>query len=206
MRKFSQLSIIVSHEGNEDSVFSAPVVEVTNGNNSVQVSDFESALGMLPPGSDVCVIAKGTVGNRGVHNLSRIIREGCVRVSLDLSAVTEAARVFDSPFQGNQNLVSMKFPQNLLALNPVAFADCKNLESVNIPATVQKIGAQAFSGCENLSFLEFADPNGWESVDSLGSCEPVSYLEKSEDNPFRFTLPSSPLRNCVLQKANPKNQ
>ena len=51
MRNFSKLAIVVSHEGNDDSDFYEPVVKMSNGSNSVQCSDFESALGMLPPGN-----------------------------------------------------------------------------------------------------------------------------------------------------------
>ena len=72
MRNFSNLAIVVSHEGNDDSDFYEPVVKMSNGSNSVQCSDFESALGMLPPGSEVSVIANGTVGNKTVHRLARV--------------------------------------------------------------------------------------------------------------------------------------
>lgn len=173
---------------------------MTSGNNSVPVSDFESALGMLPPGSQVSVVAKGTVGNKSVHTLSRIIRENCVFVALDLSNVTEFSRVFDSPFKANPNLIGMIFPGNLVAINPKAFADCENLESVVIPETVKKIGTQAFSGCTKLTSLEFTDPNGWYSTSESGERQEINNLSKSDDNPFRFTLPSSPYRNLEIQK------
>ena len=200
MRKFTKLSIIVSHEGSEENGFAGPTVEMTSGNNSVQVSDFESALAMLPPGSEVSVVAKGTVGNKSVHNLSRIIREGCVLVSLDLSSVQEFSRVIDSPFRANKNLSAIIFPSNLVSINSQAFEDCSNLESVVIPSTVKKIGALSFSGCEKLSNMEFADTNGWFAANKNGEKEPVQNLHKSDDNPFRFTLPSSPYRNCELIK------
>lgn len=198
MRKFAKVSIIVSHEDNDE--FSAPVVEMMSGVNSVQLSNFESALGMLPPGSEVSVVAKGTVANKSVHNISRIIRNSCVMVALDLSAVHEFSRVFDSPFCGNPNLSAIIFPSNLVAINPRAFADCVNLESVVIPATVKKIGIQAFSGCEKLTNMEFGDTKGWFATSENGSKEAVQNLQKSDDNPFRFTLPSSPYRNCELIK------
>lgn len=200
MRKFSRLVIMLSHEGNENSGFSAPVVEMTNGDNSVQVSDFERALHMLPPGSEVSVVANGTVGNITVHNIARVIRESGIFVSLDLSSVQELSRVFDSPFKDNPNLISMNFPNNLLSINPQAFAGCKNLEHVSIPATVQKIGTQAFAGCEKLAVLEFSDPSGWHIEKEGGVLEEISNLTNAEDNPYRFTLPSSPYRNCVLCK------
>lgn len=202
MRKFSRLVIVLSHEGDENSAFSAPVVELTNGSNSVQVPNFETALHMLPPGSEVSVVANGSIGNLLVHNISKIIKESGVFVALDLSGATELSRVFDSPFRDNHNLISINFPGNLASINPCAFSGCKNLEHVSIPDTVKKIGAQAFSGCEKLVVLEFSDSRGWSLLKEDGTTEPVNNLSNAEDNPFRFTLPSSPYRNCILQKVS----
>lgn len=200
MRKFSRLSVVLSHEGNDESDFSAPVVEMTNGSNTVQVSDLESALSMLPPGSEVSVVATGTVGNRTVHNIARIIREGCVLVSLDLSSATELSRVFDSPFRENRNLVGIVFPSNLISISAHALENCENLESVVIPASVHAIGENAFSGCEKLSSLKFGDPKGWFAVCDGNECHSSANLENPEDNPYRFILQSSPYRNCMLEK------
>ena len=187
MRKFAKVSIVVSHEDNDE--FSAPVVEMMSGVNSVQLSNFESALGMLPPGSEVSVVAKGTVANKSVHNISRIIRNSCVMVALDLSVVHEFSRVFDSPFCGNPNLSAIIFPSNLVAINPRAFADCVNLESV-------VVGHGKFKEWKQ----EFGDTKGWFATSENGTKEAVQNLQKSDDNPFRFTLPSSPYRNCELIK------
>lgn len=202
MRKFSRLVIVLSHEDEGNSGFSAPVVEMTNGDNSVQVADFKSALHMLPSGSEVSVVANGTVGNLAIHNISKIIRESGVFVALDLSGTTELSKVFDSPFKDNPNIISINFPGNLSSINSQAFAGCKNLEHVSIPATVQKIGSQAFSGCEKLVVLEFTDPHNWNIEKEDGALEGISNLTNAEDNPYRFTLPSSPYRNCVLKKAS----
>ena len=200
MRKYSRLVIALSHEGDENSVFSAPVVEMKNGDSSVQVADFESALHMLPPGSEVCVVARGTVGDMIIQNISRIIRESGIFIELDLSEVKELSRVLNSPFKGNVNLTSIKFPCNLASLNESAFAGCKNLRSVVVPASVKKIGSSVFYGCENLTYLEFQKMDGWSAI--YENCERilVTNLEDPEDNPFRFSLPSSPYRNCVLQR------
>ncbi|QSI03157.1 leucine-rich repeat domain-containing protein [Treponema ruminis] len=202
MRKFSRLMIVISHEGDEASSFSASVVEVTNGDNTVQVADFETALHMLPHKSEVNVIANGTVGNMAIHNIARIIRDSGVLVSLDLSSVRELNKVYDSPFKDNQNLISINFPQNITSINNQAFAGCKNLEHISIPASVQKIGAKAFDGCEKLVVLEFTDPSGWYFKKENGDIVPVSNVNNAEDNPYRFTLPSSPYRNFELQKVS----
>lgn len=201
MRNFSQLAITVSHQGKTDSEFSAPIVEMTNGFNSVQVSDFESALNMLPPGSEVQVIANGTVGNKTVHNLARIIRENCVFVALDLSAVTELSRVFDSPFEGNKNLRSMIFPKNLLSINPRAFAGCENLVSVSIPETVERIGEQAFANCTNLRTLEFKSPEGW--CIKKGECiTEIPDFSDNNLNPAEFIAQGKSYFNATVCKTH----
>ncbi|MBQ4378467.1 MAG: leucine-rich repeat protein [Treponema sp.] len=200
MRKFHKVSISVSHEGDENSEFSVLKVEVSSGKNSVEISDFETALSMLPPGSEVSVTARGTVGNKTVHKLSEIIRESPVRVHLDLSEVQELSRVYDTPFKGNHNLIGIVFPGNLISINEQAFAECKNLEKVSIPATVQKIGKQAFSGCEKMNFLEFKNTEDWFLIKDDNDSVRIANLEKAEDNPYRFTLPSSPYRNFEIRK------
>ena len=200
MRRFSQVSIRVSHERNDDSNFSVTKVELSTGNKSIEVSKFESALSMLPPGSEVEVIAEGTVGNETVHNLSKIIREGSVFVNLNLSSVDELSRVLNCPFQNNQNLTGIIFPRNLISINEKAFFNCKNLEKVSIPATVNQIGKQTFSGCEKMTLLEFTDSQNWSCIKDSGEIIKITNLENSEDNPYRFTLTSSPYRNCLLKK------
>lgn len=203
MRKFARPMIVLSHEGDDSS--SASVVEIKNGNNTVTVSNLESALHMLPAGSEVDVVAKGTVGNTIVHKISRAIREGEIFVSLDLSGATELSKVFDSPFRDNFNLIGLRFPSNLSSISYMALAGCKNLKHVSIPATVQEIGEKAFSGCEKLVHLEFADPDGWQIEKDGGEVEAITNLTNAEDNPYRFTLPSSPYRKCSLQKNQMSN-
>ncbi|MBQ7159171.1 MAG: leucine-rich repeat protein [Treponema sp.] len=196
MRRYSRLAIMVSHVSSDETMTTEnDVVHLTNGNTSVEVSDFESALHMLPPGSEVAVVAQGTVGNTTVHNLSRIIRESNVLVTLDLSSVTELSRVFDSPFQGNKQLLAMHFPCNLLSINTRAFAGCTSLASVIIPATVIKIGVQAFAGCTQLHHLEFKRPSGWKCGGS-----PVEAFESPFENPSRFVFDDSSYFDMELNK------
>lgn len=200
MRNFSKLAILVSHEESDDALYSGPSVKMSNGTNSVQCSDFKSALNMLPPGSAVTVIANGTVGNKAVHYLSRIIREGSVFVSLDLSDVTEFSRVLESPFAGNKNLLEIRFPKNLVAISSRGFADCENLSYVNIPASCKKIGVQAFAGCEKLEELVFSDFDGWQAVTEERVASPVCDLENAAQNPSKFALRNGDYYGCMLQK------
>ena len=200
MRKFSRVVIALSHTDEDKSGTFAPVVEMTNGDNYLPVSDFKTALHMLPAGSEVSVVANGRAGNLLAHYIAGIIRDSGVLVSLDLSSVEEFNHIYDSPFKDNPNLISISFPENLSSINSGAFSGCKNLEHVSSPGSVKKIGARAFEGCEKLVVLEFSDPNGWAAVREDGDVEPINNLRNAEDNPFRFTLPSSPYRKLTLQK------
>ncbi|MBR1403413.1 MAG: leucine-rich repeat domain-containing protein [Treponema sp.] len=204
MRNFSKLAIVVSHEGNDDSDFYELLVKMSNGSNSVQCSDFESALGMLPPGSEVSVIANGTVGNKTVHRFARVIKESCVFVALDLSQVTELAKIYDSPFQGNENLREIHFPKNLKSINENAFSRCSNLVTVSIPATCEQIGVHAFAGCEQLRTINFADYDGWAAVNAEKQSLSIDNLSVPDENPSKFVFRTGAYYDCQLMKSGQK--
>ena len=199
MRNYSRLMIVVSHEcldeqGEDNNV------EMTNGHTSITLPTFESALGMLPPGSRVHVVARGSVGDKTVHRLSRIIRESCVYVSLDLSEATEFSRVTNSPFEGNKNLLVIRFPGNLSAINARAFADCTALELVSIPATCRQIGEEAFLGCCRLNSLIFVNPEGWLCDSASDKKLIIPSLEDPGSNPENFVLEDGAYAHCRLIK------
>lgn len=198
MRTYSQLSIVVTHDcldADENGTF----VEMANGHSSMEVSSFESALAMLPPGSKVQVFAKGTIGNKTVHHLSRVIRESCVLVALDLSEVTECSRICESPFQGNPNLLVIRFPNNLVAINPRAFAECTSLEAVSIPKTCVLIEKEAFKGCPKLTHIEFADAENW-FAEFDGVVKPVASLHDAHENSVHFSARNGKFASCRLFK------
>lgn len=194
MRKYSRLVIEFSHDSPDD-VESGTTVQLTNGANVVDVSDFRIALGLLPPGSEVVVVANGTVGGKTVHRISDAVRDSRVFVALDLSAVTECSRVSGSPFAGNRQLVSIRFPGNLAVISRGAFAGCTALASVSIPASCREIGAEAFSGCAVLQHLGFDDPDGWR----CGGV-PVTDLARAAENPPKFVRAGGAYHSAVLTK------
>lgn len=198
MRVFSKLSIVVSHDypdGDEDGTY----VEMTNGHSSIEIASLESALGMLPPGSRVQVVARGTVGNKTVHRISRIIRESCVLVVLDMTDVTECSRVFESPFQRNDKLLSIRFPGNLVSISPHAFTACTALEAVYIPASCALVGAGAFVGCSRLHHLEFAETGNWYYDTASGATVPLEDLRDATENAKRISFGA--LSECRLFKS-----
>ena len=203
MRQFSKLSIIVSHDF-PDGEDGDATIEVNNGHSSIQVSNFATALSMLPFGSRVQVVARGTVGNKTVHKLNNIIRNGNVLVDLDLSDVTECSRVQNSPFEGNSNLLVMRFPKNLIAINPRAFAGCTALEAISVPATCMTIGAEAFLGCNKLVSLAFANTDGWLYDAPDGSAQSVVNLHDAAENPALFIDARGAYASCKLYKAGAK--
>lgn len=194
MRKYSRLVIEFSHDSPDD-VESGTTVQLTNGANVVDVSDFRIALGLLPPGSEVVVVANGTVGGKTVHRISDAVRDSRVFVALDLSAVTECSRVSGSPFAGNRQLVSIRFPGNLAVISRGAFAGCTALASVSIPASCREIGAEAFSGCTVLQHLGFDDPDGWQ----CGGV-PVTDLARPAENPPKFVRAGGAYHSAMLTK------
>ena len=195
MRRYSRLAIVFSHDSPDD-VESGTTVQLTNGANVMEVSDFRVALGLLPPGSEVVVVAEGTVGGKTVHRISDAVRESRVFVSLDLSAVTECSRVSGSPFAGNRQLVSIRFPGNLAVISRGAFAGCTALASVSIPVACCEIGAEAFSGCAALRQLAFEEPDGWR----CGGVS-VSDLARPAENPPKFVRAGGAYHSVVLTKA-----
>ncbi|MBD5448190.1 MAG: leucine-rich repeat protein [Treponema sp.] len=195
MRRYSRLAIVFSHDSPDD-VESGTTVQLTNGANVMEVSDFRVALGLLPPGSEVVVVAEGTVGGKTVHRISDAVRESRVFVSLDLSAVTECSRVSGSPFAGNRQLVSIRFPGNLAVISRGAFAGCTALASVSIPVACCEIGAEAFSGCAALRQLAFEEPDGWR----CGGVS-VSDLARAAENPPKFVRAGGAYHSVVLTKA-----
>lgn len=195
MRRYSRLAIVFSHDSPDD-VESGTTVQLTNGANVMEVSDFRVALGLLPPGSEVVVVAEGTVGGKTVHRISDAVRESRVFVSLDLSAVTECSRVSGSPFAGNRQLVSIRFPGNLAVISRGAFAGCTALASVSIPVACCEIGAEAFSGCAALRQLAFEEPDGWR----CGGVS-VSDLARAAENPPKFIRAGGVYHSVVLTKA-----
>lgn len=194
MRKYSKLAIVFSHTS-PDEVETGTTVQLTNGTDTIEVADFGSALNLLPSGSEVLVIAKGIVGNRTVHNISRIIGESNVFVALDLTDVTECSRVNASPFRGNERILSISFPSNLVSINPCAFSGCTALESVFIPVACRKIGEQAFAGCKNLNRIEFKDSSGWSSRGV-----PIDDLKNPRENPKKFVTPRSIYYSQIIEK------
>lgn len=195
MRRYSRLAIVFSHDSPDD-VESGTTIQLTNGANVMEVSDFRVALSLLPPGSEVVVVAEGTVGGKTVHRISDAVRESRVFVSLDLSAVTECSRVSGSPFAGNRQIASIRFPGNLAVISRGAFAGCTALASVSIPAACREVGAEAFSGCAALRQLAFEEPDGWR----CGGVS-VSDLARAAENPPKFVRAGGAYHSVVLTKA-----
>ena len=194
MRRYSQLAIVFSHTS-PDEIEIGTTVKIKNGASSIEVKDFDSALALMPPESEVFVKAEGTVDDKTVHRISNSIKMSSVFVALDLSAVTECSRVTNNPFEKNKNILSMVFPKNLLSINPRAFAECTRLSSVVIPITTQKIGRGAFLGCDNLTHLEFLQNDGWNA----GGSATVD-LSSPTENPALFTRPNSLYSKCELSR------
>ena len=194
-RRYSRLAIEFFHDWPDD-VNVGRTVLLSNGVSVLYASDFPTALRLLPPGSEVAVVASGTVGDKTVRRISDAIRECSALVSLDLSAVTECSHVSGTPFAGNRQLAAIHFPGNLASISPGAFMDCTSLMSVTIPGSVQEIGMTAFSGCTRLYHLAFDDPAGWQCAGA-----DVTDLAYPAENPLKFVRADGAYHSAVLTKA-----
>lgn len=66
-------------------------------------------------------------------------------------------------YTNNKLLTNVIIPQNVKAISPYAFYNCKNIVSINLPNKLENIQEYAFAGCANLSSLSI--PN---SVADIG--------------------------------------
>ncbi len=198
MRGFSRVEVIVSADsidGNgPDSVL------VKNGCLSMEMSGLDIVLDLMPKGSNVLVTATGQLRSETVHRLSHFIAASHPLVAVDLSQVKELSRVSDCPFRANPNLYGIRFPHNLAAINPEAFAFCPSLVSVELPGTVKTVGAGAFKGCSSLTRLSFADFQGWKYVKEENLVESVEDLSRPLVNPSYFTEADSPYVDLEIFK------
>ena len=63
----------------------------------------------------------------------------------------------------NVNLKSIIFPESILSIGRVAFAECKKLESIKIPDLVQNIERSSFYGC--IGLLDVSIPGSVKSIE-----------------------------------------
>lgn len=66
-------------------------------------------------------------------------------------------------FKNNNNIKSVKLPDNIQIINSSAFENCKALESINIPENIEKIKDSAFKNCIKLDNIELG-----KSLTSIG--------------------------------------
>lgn len=65
--------------------------------------------------------------------------------------------IFDSAFNGRDDLTSFTIPEGVTTIGDNAFDDCINLTSITIPASVTNIGEAAFAGCKKLPSVVIPD-------------------------------------------------
>ncbi|MBQ6108514.1 MAG: leucine-rich repeat domain-containing protein, partial [Thermoguttaceae bacterium] len=71
--------------------------------------------------------------------------------------------IWDTAFQQNRFVKSVKLPESVISIQPQAFQECSALTSVTIPKSVKEIGPMAFSGCESLKSVEI--PEGVTAIE-----------------------------------------
>ena len=91
-----------------------------------------------------------------------------------------ATQVFNSQFEGYNNLEEVILPNTVTYIGEKAFRECYNLKKINIPDNLTKLQWQTFYYCENLKTIEI--PNGLKTIGSaaFSCCVSLESLEIPE--------------------------
>ena len=76
----------------------------------------------------------------------------------------------DEAFRGRKSLKEVTFPNSLVNIGFMAFADCTSLEAIDIPASVTSIDGICFSGCSKLETVTLHDGLIYIEPSSFSSC------------------------------------
>jgi len=80
-----------------------------------------------------------------------------IKVSLDLSGVTNLISLEEDSFKDCKNLFEIVLPDTVLSIGAEAFSGCSALTSITIPNGVNKIDYRVFAGCSSLTDVWMPD-------------------------------------------------
>ena len=67
-------------------------------------------------------------------------------------------------FRYESGIVSVTFPEGLLAINDGAFDGCKNLTEIHLPASLERYDEPVFSGCTGIDTIALEEDNPYFTV------------------------------------------
>ena len=127
-------------------------------------------------------------------------KSSSVKVSIDMSNLTDLTELPYSAFMDCNSLYSVKLPEGITEIASQTFRLCENLAELTIPSTVTSITGSAFYRCGSLNKVTLAAGNTafiLESDNALYSADKskiVLYCNKTEQSVF--TVPASVTEIC----------
>lgn len=79
-------------------------------------------------------------------------------------------------------------PEDIVAITPGAFKDCKKLTSVVLHDRIQRIGKNAFEGCTSLASINIPNSVTRIGSDAFRGCSSLRYIDVDKDNPNYCSL------------------
>ncbi|MBQ7505443.1 MAG: leucine-rich repeat domain-containing protein [Ruminococcus sp.] len=122
-------------------------IEVTpKANGYIQMSEFTMSVS-----SNICEVDGVTFNN----DMTILMSYPSTKTDFFYTVPNTVTTIWDSAFDGCDNLKSVKIPEGVTTIGNSAFNGCKNLSSVTIPSTVTSIGDNAFKNCSHLERVAF---------------------------------------------------
>ncbi len=89
---------------------------------------------------------------------------------------TPVDAIRESAFEGNDRIVSVKIPDNVLEIGEFAFYGCLSLKIIDVGNGVEKIGDSAFKNCNSATLIKIGDGVTTIEEDAFGSCSAVTRI------------------------------
>lgn len=81
------------------------------------------------------------------------------------------------PYNIEELIQSINFPESLEKIGSLAFYNCKNLEKVILPEGLKTLGAKAFSGCESLKAIKLPENLTALPSEVFSGCKKIEQIE-----------------------------
>ena len=120
--------------------------------------------------NDTLIIPKGRITIRkeeflNAYGFSSVLFEG-----------NRVYKIGESAFAGNNDLINVELPDNIIEVSERAFEHCKNLTSVKLPKDLKIINMELFADCPNLQQVIFPKKIYEIGYEAFLNCESLEYV------------------------------
>ena len=105
--------------------------------------------------------------------------------------------IYESAFEGEENLVSITIPESVTDIQTGAFKGCNGLTSIAFPKNVRSLGDYAFYGCSSLTSLDTGDAV-FEGDSILVGCNKIERIALNVSRVGEWFYDNLALKEVVL--------